>query len=314
MVRRKKKYKRKVKFYFRNEIPQKTMYDANYKIILFGDIGVGKSTLLKGVTSKIFEEDTSMTLGVDVRKKILEIDGRIIKLQIWSFKGEAKYRYLFPSYVKGGHGGIFIYDITNYITLVHIDEWLKLIREKIDDLFPIVVIGSKADLVEQRKISREEALQVTKSRGLDGFLEYSAKTGENMEKIFESITRIMLQRSEQNLEPSQLLKLIKSLKKILQIIEEGCTGLDIVDEIERMPWFIRDLFCHDFHFNGFYWLNIKIPRSYRNQLFTHQIPNGYIPPVPTELNPYDMFMEDLRKKIITLRAESEHKMHKFPLF
>ncbi len=171
------------------------MYDATYKIVIFGDGGCGKTTLTQRYVTELFIPDSTMTIGVDFEVKSLEIDEKKVKLQIWDFGGEERFRFLLPTYVKGANGGIFMYDITNYSSLAHIDNWLTVIRKKIEEMFPVIVAGGKADLAE-REVSSEEGIQISESRDMDAFIECSSKTGENVEKTFEALTKIMLQKSD----------------------------------------------------------------------------------------------------------------------
>lgn len=171
------------------------MYDATYKIVIFGDAGCGKTTLTQRYLTNLFKSDTSMTIGVDFEVKSLDIDEKKVKLQIWDFGGEERFRFLLPTYVKGANGGIFMYDITNYSSLAHIDDWLTVILKKIDDMFPVIVVGGKADL-EEREVNSEEGIQIAESRDMDAFIECSSKTGENVEETFEALTRLMLQKSD----------------------------------------------------------------------------------------------------------------------
>jgi len=136
-----------------------------------------------------------MTIGVDFEVKSLELDEKKVKLQIWDFGGEERFRFLLPTYVKGANGGLFMYDITNYSSLAHIDDWLVVIKKKIDTLFPIVVVGGKADLADDREISSEEGIKIAQTRDADGFIECSSKTGENVEQSFQALTKLMLQKS-----------------------------------------------------------------------------------------------------------------------
>lgn len=172
------------------------MYDATFKIVIFGDAGCGKTTLTQRYLTNLFVSDSKMTIGVDFEVKSLEINEKKVKLQIWDFGGEERFRFLLPTYVKGANGGLFMYDITNYSSLAHIDDWLMVIKKKIENLFPIVVVGGKADLADQREIDSQEAIEISKSRDLDAFIECSSKTGENVEETFEALTRLMLQRSD----------------------------------------------------------------------------------------------------------------------
>ena len=168
-------------------------YDATFKIILFGDNGCGKETLTQRFLTNIFVSDQTMTIGVDFEVKTLTVDGQRVKLQVWDFGGEERFKFLLPTYVRGARGGIFIYDITNYSSLAHIDDWLSVIRKEIreEDIFPIIVVGNRANLVNDREVSSADAIKIAKSRGVNGFIEISAKTGENVEKTFEALTRLM---------------------------------------------------------------------------------------------------------------------------
>ena len=136
------------------------------------------------------------------------MNNKKIKLQIWDVGGEERFRFLLPTYFKQAEGGIFMYDTTNYTSLANIDGWLKIIRKKIDYSFPIIVVGNKTDLSKKRQVSLQEGIEIAKSRDMDAHIECSAKTGENIEEIFEALTKLMLQRFEQKLGPKHLQKII----------------------------------------------------------------------------------------------------------
>ncbi len=170
------------------------MYDATFKIIIFGDAGCGKTTLTQRFLTNLFVSDQTMTIGVDFEVKSLTVDEQKVKLQIWDFGGEERFRFLLPTYVRGARGGLFLYDITNFSSIAHIDDWLSVIRKEIrvEDIFPIIAVGGKADLVESREVSSAEGIKIAKSRNVNGFIETSSKSGENVEKTFEALTRLML--------------------------------------------------------------------------------------------------------------------------
>jgi len=165
--------------------------------VIFGDAGCGKTTLTQRFLTNLFKSDSKMTIGVDFEVKSLEINGKKIKLQIWDFGGEERFRFLLPTYVRGANGALFMYDVTNYSSLAHIDDWLMVIRKELrtEDQFPIIVVGGKADLVDEREVSGDEGINIAKSRAVDGFIESSAKTGENVEETFIGLTQLMMQRS-----------------------------------------------------------------------------------------------------------------------
>jgi small GTP-binding protein len=173
------------------------MYDATFKIILFGDQNVGKKSLSPRFLSNLFVSDSKMTIGVEFEVKSLVVNNQKVKLQIWDFGGEERFRFLLPTYVRGARGGIFMYDITNYSSIAHIDDWLTVIKKEIrkENLFPIIVVGNKTDLAESREVPTSEGIKIAKSRGVDGFIECSTKTGENVEEAFEALTSLMLGES-----------------------------------------------------------------------------------------------------------------------
>ena len=168
------------------------MQDATFKICIFGDGGVGKTTLINKYLTGVFKGDTTITIGVDFHMKVVKMYGMKVKLQIWDFAGEERFRFLLPGYMRGASGGIFMYDTTRYSSLKHIDDWMEALNTdilKTPEQIPIILVGGKTD------VDSKEAFKIAKSNNLNGYIECSAKTGENVEIIFETIASIMLEKS-----------------------------------------------------------------------------------------------------------------------
>ncbi len=163
---------------------------------MFGDSSTGKTTLAHRFLTNLFKEDIQMTLGVDFKLKTVEINEEIVKLQIWDFAGEERFRFLFPSYIRGANGAIFMYDITNYGSLAHVDDWYEIIDKEIDYEFPIIFVGGKTDLIHLKEVSTRKAMEVANSKGADGFIECSSKNGENIHKIFHLLTKLILKNKK----------------------------------------------------------------------------------------------------------------------
>jgi Ras-related protein Rab-6A len=174
------------------------MSDAMYKVVFFGDGGVGKTTLINRYLTGVFKSDSTITIGVDFHVKKIDIEGKRVSLQIWDFAGEERFRFLMPTYVVGASGGIFMFDITRYSSLKNFDEWINIFKTSSkakNEQIPIVMVGSKLDLEYKRAVPQEEAFELAKINNLKTYIECSSKTGQNVEEIFYEIGRNMLQVS-----------------------------------------------------------------------------------------------------------------------
>ncbi|MFX1386440.1 MAG: Rab family GTPase [Promethearchaeota archaeon] len=174
------------------------MADAMFKVVFFGDGGVGKTTLINRYLTGVFKSDSVITIGVDFHVKKIDIEGKRVSLQIWDFAGEDRFRFLMPSYVVGASGGIFMYDITRYTSLKNFDDWIEIFKKgyKGENFqMPIIMVGSKLDLEYKRAVSREEAYELAKKNNLYTYIECSSKNGQNVEEVFIEISRFMLKNA-----------------------------------------------------------------------------------------------------------------------
>lgn len=172
-------------------------YDALFKIVLFGDIVEGREELRHKFLPSLFKSNTKMTIGVDFEVINLKVDQNLVKLQIWDLDGKERFRSLYPTYVRGSTGGLFIYNVSHLESLDSIDDWLSLIKRKSKETyqFPILVVGLISEPKDIRTVSAEYAIKVVKARGLDGYIECNVKTGENFENSFKILTRLILQKT-----------------------------------------------------------------------------------------------------------------------
>lgn len=160
---------------------------------MLGDASVGKTSLTIRYISGSFLSDLKLTIGVDFYSKTTKFKEKRVKLQIWDFGGEKRFRFLLPQYCKGANAAFFLYDITNRSSIEHLPDWTQLIREYAGDI-PIMLIGSKVDLEDFRVVSREEGIQAANKYNLASFVELSSKTGKNVEKAFDVMTEILFER------------------------------------------------------------------------------------------------------------------------
>ncbi|MBN1216935.1 MAG: GTP-binding protein [Candidatus Lokiarchaeota archaeon] len=171
-----------------------------FKICIFGDNGAGKTSFINRYLTSNFHSFYSKLEGVDFYSKKVKIDSQKVALQIWDFSAEDRYRFLLPSFVSGCHAAIFMFDMTDFKSLRHSEEWLNMFRkgynQKIEGTsLPIILVGGKSDLRHKRVISRMQAEKIVSTQNLYLYLECSAKTGENVDLIFENITDLIRERT-----------------------------------------------------------------------------------------------------------------------
>lgn len=162
-------------------------FDYVFKLLLIGDSGVGKSSLLLRFTSDSFD-DLSPTIGVDFKLKLMTIGGKRLKLTIWDTAGQERFRTLTSSYYRGAQGIIFVYDVTRRETFTNLSEiWAKEV-----DLYSSnqdcikMLVGNKVDRENERVVTKQEGIALARQLGCL-FLECSAKTHVNVENCFEEL-------------------------------------------------------------------------------------------------------------------------------
>ncbi|CAD6260576.1 unnamed protein product [Miscanthus lutarioriparius] len=158
-------------------------YAYLFKYIIIGDTGVGKSCLLLQFTDKRFQPVHDLTIGVEFGARMITIDNKPIKLQIWDTAGQESFRSITRSYYRGAAGALLVYDITRRETFNHLASWLEDARQHANANMTIMLIGNKCDLSHRRAVSYEEGEQFAMEHGLI-FMEASAKTAQNVEEAF----------------------------------------------------------------------------------------------------------------------------------
>ena len=154
------------------------------KYIIIGDAAVGKSNLLLRFAQNDFKNEYQLTIGVEFGAKNIDINNKKFRLQIWDTAGQENYRSITRAYYKNSVCAILVYDISNRDSFDHISNWIEDCLAQSPKTVFMVLVGNKSDLNDNRKVSFQEGQDMARNNNMM-FFETSAKTGENVEKIFE---------------------------------------------------------------------------------------------------------------------------------
>ena len=175
------------------QIPHKYLF----RIFLLGDAGVGKTSLLTRFCDNSFKENYNNTIGVDFRLISLKYKNTISKIHIWDTAGQERFRSLALNYINKSHGFVFMYDVCDKKSFENVTNWINLALEKNNKSICNFLIGNKVDKEDRREVSQNEGEQLAKQNNLY-FLETSAKTDENVQKIFYYFTFKLIQYFHKN--------------------------------------------------------------------------------------------------------------------
>ena len=197
-----------------------------FKVVLLGAPAVGKTSLVIRFVQDRFKDEYITTLGADflIKEVVFEELGMKVKLLIWDLGAQKRWADIRPTYLVGADGAIIVFDITRKRTFNEIPEWLEDLNKfsHIEEKVPYILVGNKHDLeeFELREVSKNDIDNYIKENKVQ-FFNTSAKSGENVEKMFRVATLEILKQKAEFEKKKQYLK--KNLSKIMDV-------LDIPDE------------------------------------------------------------------------------------
>lgn len=159
-------------------------YDYLFKIIVIGDSGIGKSSILLRFADHQYTDNMLSTIGVDFKILTKEYRGKKIKLQLWDVAGQNRFRTITTSYYRGVHGVIMVYNICDKQTFDNMDMWLEEVRKYRGDDCNKILIGNKSDKFNERQVDYNIGKDFAIRNDMP-FIETSAKDNINIDQLFE---------------------------------------------------------------------------------------------------------------------------------
>ncbi|ETV98459.1 hypothetical protein H310_08603 [Aphanomyces invadans] len=174
------------------------------KVIILGDSGVGKTSLMNQYVNQKFTNQYKATIGADFLTKEIMSDEKLVTMQIWDTAGQERFQSLGVAFYRGADACVLVYDITNPASFDKLDSWrdefLAQAGPREPGSFPFIVLGNKVDQESDRRVSTQKAQQWCKSKNTDQpitFFETSAKEATSVEDAFQTIAKIALQKGQE---------------------------------------------------------------------------------------------------------------------
>jgi len=161
------------------------------KVVLLGESGVGKTSIVLQYVHKQFSSNLNPTIGASFLTKTLWVDGFKLKLQLWDTAGQERFRSLAPMYYRGASIALLVYDVTAEESFVRAQEWVKELKANVFEDIILVVVGNKIDYPD-RAVSYERAAEYAQSIGGLCF-DTSAKNNAGIEDMFLALSRRLIQ-------------------------------------------------------------------------------------------------------------------------
>eukprot|EP01083_Nonionella_stella_P311416 1110363_1 len=187
-----------------------TAYDHLFKFTIIGDSGVGKSCLMMRFADDTFNESFITTIGVDFRFRTINVDDKIVKLQIWDTAGQEKFKTITSSYYRNAHAVMIVYDVSDRKSFSNIDQWLSDIEKFCPSKVCKMIIGNKCDIeLSEREITNEDAKQYADDLSIP-YIETSAKTADNVENAFYQMVQELIKNKAAQAHTTQAIDLNKA--------------------------------------------------------------------------------------------------------
>ncbi|CAF0852251.1 unnamed protein product [Adineta steineri] len=189
--------------------------DRMFKVAFIGDSGVGKTSFIQRFCTDSFKDSFAATIGVDLQVKMLNIDNRVIALQLWDTAGQERFRSITKQYFRKSDGVILVYDVTSETTFRNVRAWMTSVRESAEDDCIVALVGNKTDLCgddDKRPVKYKDGAKLADEYGCL-FFESSARLGSSIVEIMETIARLMQEKDDKQRKGENIVDISSKKKK-----------------------------------------------------------------------------------------------------
>ena len=186
--------------------------EEEIKVILVGEMGTGKTSLINTAIGLNFQEKLASTTTNSIMNKTMKINGKSYSVNLWDTIGQEKYRSLTKIFLKGSKIVIFVYDITNLQSFKELNYWFDCTKEIINDKVVMGIVGNKSDLFLKEEVKESDARQLAKQKGFD-FALTSAKNSTMFCEFLEKLLKKYLGQDDEENEDDDNKKKSEKLKK-----------------------------------------------------------------------------------------------------
>ncbi|XP_053398775.1 uncharacterized protein LOC123543199 [Mercenaria mercenaria] len=177
-------------------------YDHLLRLLLIGETGVGKTCLLCRFATDDFVESHISTIGIDFKMKTMDLDGKVVKVQVWDTAGQERFEAITKQFYRRAQGILLVFDICSRKSYEAIPKWLEHVKQFCKENVVVTLIGNKSDKLDVRQVPFIEAQTFADDNDIN-FFEVSAKNKNNVDKPFRDMCRDILNVVEQEGEPEK---------------------------------------------------------------------------------------------------------------
>jgi len=158
-----------------------------FKVVMVGDSSVGKTSLFLRFDNKPFTRNATPTVGAACINAKVEMSETTVHLMVWDTAGQDSFRHIIPMYFNRAAFILVVFDLTSIDSLKSVEDWVILAKNRTPEDSVLILIGNKSDLVDERKIARDDVRSLVQSLRIANYFETSALSGDGIDSVLLEI-------------------------------------------------------------------------------------------------------------------------------